>query len=275
MKDSSPHSRRDLLAAAALSGGAAALFCNRAARAEDSRRDAPSDRPVSPHPLGDSAVVKNGRIHHSVCLWCYKGMKSTDMAPVARRLGLPAIDLLTPDQWGPLKENGLICSMTSGVWGGITRGLNRAEHHEAIIQSLTELCDANAREGYPNVICFSGNRDGQHDEDGLRICAEGIKKVIGHFESKKVTLCMELSELQGEPPGLPVRPHPLGRRAGQGGRVRAVPASLRHLPHADHGRGHYRARSARITSASPTTTPAACRAATRSTRPRSSTGPPS
>ena len=68
-------------------------------------------------------VAKNGHINHSVCLWCYSGMKSTDMAPVAKRLGLKAIDLLTPKDWGPLKENGLICSMTSGVWGGIEKGL--------------------------------------------------------------------------------------------------------------------------------------------------------
>src|SRR2546423_237988 len=65
-----------------------------------------------PLPDGNSQVAKNGHINHSVCLWCYKGMKSTDMAPVAKRLGLKAIDLLTPKDWGPLKENGLICSMT-------------------------------------------------------------------------------------------------------------------------------------------------------------------
>jgi hydroxypyruvate isomerase len=145
-----------------------------------------------PLPDGNSLVAKNGHINHSVCLWCYKGMKSTDMAPVAKRLGLKAIDLLKPPEWAPLKENGLICSMTSGVWGGITKGLNRAEHHEEIAKSLIELCDANAEAGYPNVICFSGNREKQSDEEGIKLCAEGIKKVIGHYEEKKITLCMEL-----------------------------------------------------------------------------------
>jgi hydroxypyruvate isomerase len=140
---------------------------------------------------GNSRVAVKGNINHSVCLWCYK-MKSTEMAPIAKRLGLKAIDLLKPEDWAPLKENGLICSMTSGVWGGIPKGFNRAEHHDAIIKSLTELCDANAQAGYPNVICFSGNREKQADEDGLKICAEGVKKIIGHFEQKGVTLCMEL-----------------------------------------------------------------------------------
>jgi hydroxypyruvate isomerase len=150
---------------------------------------AADDKPL---PDGNSQVATAGHINHSVCLWCYKGMKSTDMAPVAKRLGLKAIDLLKPPEWAPLKENGLICSMTSGVWGGITKGLNRAEHHGDISKSLIELCDANAEAGYPNVICFSGNRDKQSDEDGIKLCAEGIKKVIGHYEEKKITLCMEL-----------------------------------------------------------------------------------
>src|SRR6187399_2476452 len=110
------------------------------ARADDARQVAPD---------GKSAVVKNGRINHSVCLWCYNGMKSSDMAPVAKRLGMKAVDLLTPREFGPLKENGVICSMTSGVWGGITKGLNRTEHHDEIVKSLTDLCDATAAAGYP------------------------------------------------------------------------------------------------------------------------------
>jgi hydroxypyruvate isomerase len=136
-------------------------------------------------------VVSSGKINHSVCLWCYK-MKSEEMAPIAAKLGLKGIDLLTPKEWKPLKENGLICSMTSGVWGGITKGLNRVEHHEAIVKTLKELIDANAEAGYPNVICFSGNREKMPDDVGMKNCAEGLKQVVGYAEQKKVTLCMEL-----------------------------------------------------------------------------------
>lgn len=178
-------SRRELLYTATGVAGAT-LLSGAVARAED------GEIAGMPRPDGKSRVAKNGRINHSVCLWCYKGMKSTDMAPVGRTLGLKAIDLLTPAEWSPLKENGLICSMTSGVWGGITKGLNRREHHEAIVASLDKLVEANAAENYPNVICFSGNREKQADDEGMKICAEGIKKIIGKFEEKKVTLCMEL-----------------------------------------------------------------------------------
>src|ERR1041385_3920847 len=79
---------------------------------------------------GDGPAASKGNINHSVCLWCYNKMTSSDMAPHAKRLGLKAIDLLTPDQFGPLKEHGLICSMTSGVNGGITSGFNRKENQD-------------------------------------------------------------------------------------------------------------------------------------------------
>jgi hydroxypyruvate isomerase len=151
-----------------------------------------------------SPSAKNGRVNHSVCLWCYKGMSSADMAPVAKRLGLKAIDLLTPKQWGPLKEHGLICSMTSHPDIKIEVGLNRKDNHEKLLKALREGIDASAEAGYPNVICFSGNRhlkrkgkdaplEGKiSDEEGIKVCAEGLKQVMAYAEQKKVSVCMEL-----------------------------------------------------------------------------------
>jgi hydroxypyruvate isomerase len=191
MPDRSTPSRRNLLMTA--TGLTAAAVLPTAVRAEEKAT-----------PDGKSQVAKNGKINHSVCLWCYKGMKSSDMAPVAKRLGLKAIDLLTPKEWEPLKENGLICSMTSGVFGGIETGLNRKENHEPILKTLRELIDANAAAGYPNVICFSGNRHLKRkskgaplegmisDADGIKTCAEGLKQIMSYAEQKKVTICMEL-----------------------------------------------------------------------------------
>ena len=135
--------------------------------------------------------MKN-RIKQSVCLWCYRGMKVEEMAPAAARLGLVGIDLLTPEQWGPLKEHGLICTMTSQA-GTIPVGLNRKENHAAIIEKLKRLIEATGEAGFPNVICFSGNRSAEiSDEEGLRNCAEALKQVAALAEKKRVTVCMEL-----------------------------------------------------------------------------------
>jgi hydroxypyruvate isomerase len=42
------------------------------------------------------------------------------------------------------------------------------------------------------VICFSGNRKGLPDDEGLENCALGVKQVVGLAEKKGVTVCMEL-----------------------------------------------------------------------------------
>lgn len=137
-------------------------------------------------------LTLKGNINHSVCLWCFTRMTSTEMAPVAKRLGMKGIDLLTPEQCAPLKEHGLICTMTSQA-STIPNGLNRKENHPAIIAKLTELIEFNAANGYPNVICFSGNRGPNiNDEDGMNTCAEGLKQVMSLAEQKKVNVQMEL-----------------------------------------------------------------------------------
>jgi hydroxypyruvate isomerase len=75
---------------------------------------------------------------------------------------------------------------------GITKGLNRKENWDECLKKIRDAIDATAAAGYPNVICFSGNRDGMSDEEGLKNCAEALKQVVGHAEEKKVTICMEL-----------------------------------------------------------------------------------
>jgi hydroxypyruvate isomerase len=75
---------------------------------------------------------------------------------------------------------------------GINPGLNRKQNHEKCLAAIRAAIEANAEAGFPNVICFSGNREGMSDEEGLRNCAEGLKQVVGLAEQKKVTLCMEL-----------------------------------------------------------------------------------
>ena len=41
------------------------------------------------------------------------------------------------------------------------------------------------------MICFSGNRAGMDDQEGLANSVAGLKKVAGYAEKKKVTICLE------------------------------------------------------------------------------------
>ncbi len=75
---------------------------------------------------------------------------------------------------------------------GHPRGWNRKEHHAGLGEYYRDLIDKTSAAGFTNLICFSGNRDGLSDEQGIINCAEGLKQIIGYAEKKKVTLVMEL-----------------------------------------------------------------------------------
>jgi hydroxypyruvate isomerase len=133
-----------------------------------------------------------GRVNHSVCKWCYPKINLEDLCQAGKDIGLRSIELLTVDDFPTLKKYGLLCAMVSGVPGGIENGLNRTENHEKIAEYMEKTAPIVAEAGYPNIICFSGNRRGMPDEQGLENCAAGIKRFIGQAEKHKVNVCMEL-----------------------------------------------------------------------------------
>jgi len=80
----------------------------------------------------------------------------------------------------------------SGVPGGISSGLNRVENHDKIVDFFEKTTPIVAEHQYPNIICFSGNRDGMSDDQGLENCAIGLKRIAPLAEKHKVNVCMEL-----------------------------------------------------------------------------------
>jgi hydroxypyruvate isomerase len=133
-----------------------------------------------------------GRINHSVCKWCYKNVPLETLCQASRQIGLQSIELLTVDDFPLLEKYGLICAMVSGVPGGIPSGLNRVENHDTIASYFEATLPKVAAANCPNMICFSGNRNGMSDHQGLENCVAGLRRVISLAEKYKVTVCMEL-----------------------------------------------------------------------------------
>ncbi len=142
-----------------------------------------------------------GRVNHSVCKWCYPKISLEDLCIAGKEMGLASIDLLQPSDLEVLKKHGLTCAMVSNPTiegpygkplGGITRAWNRTEHHDKLVEAHEGQIDSMAQSGLKNLICFSGNRDGLDDEQGLRNCATGLKRVMKRAEEKGVTISMEL-----------------------------------------------------------------------------------
>ena len=163
-------SRRSLLAGA---GGAAAALALTAARAEEK-----------------PAYTPKGNLNQSVCRWCYGGLSVEDLAKHSKEIGLKSVELLEPKDFPTVKKHDLICAMV--LSHSIHPGLNNKKNHEACLKLMRERIVAAAEAGYPNVICFSGNREGMPDDVGIENCVLALKQVVGLAEEKKVTICMEL-----------------------------------------------------------------------------------
>ena len=178
-----PISRRTALRTLA---GAAAIATLPHSRAGDVAPNATSTAASSPRPSASA-----GAIHHSVCKWCYPKIPLEDLARAAKDLGLQSIELLDPADWPVVQRHGLTCAMANGTTT-IPSGLNRLENHARMVPSMIERIRACADAGLPNVICFSGNRNGMPDEQGLENCATALRQIVGEAEKRRVTICMEL-----------------------------------------------------------------------------------
>jgi hydroxypyruvate isomerase len=182
--------RRDFLTA--LGGlGAAALLGGAAPRAF-----AADEIPAAP-------VPRPGRLKQGVCRGVFRGVKLTDeeTCQAVAKAGALGIDLQAPEMFPLLKKYGLTCAMVTfptgktpagATVGTIAKSFNRLEHHDTLVEIYTKRINEVADAGLTNLICFSGNREGMSDQQGLENCAIGLKRLLPLAEQRGVTLCMEL-----------------------------------------------------------------------------------
>jgi hydroxypyruvate isomerase len=141
------------------------------------------------------------RIRHSVCRWCYATIPLDHLCVAAREIGISSVELVMPDDMPILRKHGLTCAMISfpvgktpagTEVGRIEKAFNRLEHHDTLVEIYTPHLRAAAAAGAKQVICFSGNREGLSDEEGLQNCATGLRRLLPLAEELGLTICMEL-----------------------------------------------------------------------------------
>jgi hydroxypyruvate isomerase len=151
-------------------------------------------------PAAEQSKPRIGRVKQSVCQWCFRDIPLEEFLAAAAGMGLRSVELLGPKDFPLLKKHGLTCAMVSNPMakvgersvGGITHAWNRLEYHDALVPVYESHLKATAEAGFPSLICFSGNRDGMSDEQGLENCAIGMKRLTPLAEKLGVTLVMEL-----------------------------------------------------------------------------------
>lgn len=157
----------------------------------------PATQPATPPATNPTDAAQppklKGRINHSVCSWCYGGMKLDDLCKNAADMGIKSVELVNPPEFDTLKKYGLTCAVASFVWTNpINKGFNRVENHDAIIKELEIRLPQDKAAGVPAQIVFSGNRNGLSDSEGLENCAKGLKRITPLAEELGITLVMEL-----------------------------------------------------------------------------------
>lgn len=166
-----PISRRSLIKSAAI--GALATSLPGAAEA------------LSPAP-------PSGRIRQAACKWCYPKMSTQELCAAGKSIGLDGIDLLQPEEYAVPRRYGMFCTMGYAGAGTIKSAMNRLENHAAIEANLRKNIPLAAREKVPNVITFSGDRNGMSDEQGAENTILGLNRVKHIAEDHGVTICLEL-----------------------------------------------------------------------------------
>ena len=138
------------------------------------------------------STPRKGNIRQSAARWCYQKIALDDLCVAGAQMGLKGIDLLQPEEYEVPRRYGLICSMGYADAGQIGKGLNRIENHNAIEAGLRKNLPLAAKAGVPNVITFSGNRDGLSDEEGARNTIAGMRRLRPLVEAHGINLCLEL-----------------------------------------------------------------------------------
>jgi len=135
-----------------------------------------------------------GRLKQSVSRWPYRQIPLPEFARAAVGMGLAAIDLLGPEDWDPVREVGLVCSMGYPTARNdfIARGFNDRANHRMLLQELEETLPLAARHGVPNVIAMFGNRRGKSDAEAIDNCVAGLNQIKAQAEARRVTICLEL-----------------------------------------------------------------------------------
>ncbi len=173
---------------ALLATGVASLgFLPRAGAEEaDRAQDAAGELP------GFGSPAAQDGLRQSVARWCFEEIPLPEFCASVARIGLPAIDLLTPAEWTVAHDHGLVVSCGDVAAGTIEDGLNEPRNHAAIIGAFERHIPRAARAGVPNVICFFGNRRGMSDNAAIANSIDCLRACAPIAESEGVTILVEV-----------------------------------------------------------------------------------
>jgi hydroxypyruvate isomerase len=136
--------------------------------------------------------VPSYKYKHSVCRWCYSAVTLEKLIVSCKAIGIHSIELLGPEEYKIVIQNGLDCAIANGSPLGITKGFNDSKNHNQLQKDYERLIPLAADHGIGKIICFSGNRNKSTDKKALDTCAKGLNKLVKLAGKYNMQLVMEL-----------------------------------------------------------------------------------
>ena len=138
--------------------------------------------------------VPVGRLKQSLCRWTSKA-PLPDLCRRLKTMGFAGIDLIFPDEWSVVNDNGLSVSMgyPSRREKFIETGFNDPAHHAMLLKELETAIPQAKQAGVRNLIAMFGNRNPAIDErKAIENCVAGLSKIAPLAAQHDVTICVEL-----------------------------------------------------------------------------------
>ncbi|MCL2305189.1 MAG: TIM barrel protein [Planctomycetaceae bacterium] len=144
---------------------------------------------------GTPSPVK-GNIRQATCYGPFRSMPLDVLAPQLLEMGILGLDLVNPEEWESVQKTGLLVTLSRAPDPkekvGMGNGFNHVEYHDELLELYSDLIPRAGQAGVRQIICFSGNRKGKSDDEGIQNCITGLKRVMPIAEKHGVTLVMEL-----------------------------------------------------------------------------------
>jgi hydroxypyruvate isomerase len=106
-------------------------------------------------------------------------------------IGITGIEMPPVEEYDKWCEHGFTIATIAGH-KSLQDGLNKKSNHARIADELRANLEVAKKYEIPNLICFSGNREGISEQEGAENTAAGLRLVAKDAEAAGVNLVVEL-----------------------------------------------------------------------------------
>lgn len=134
-----------------------------------------------------------GNIKQAASWWCFVPaiMSPEAFVRAVADAGYDAVELVGQEYWQLVKDHGLAIASINGHYS-LEDGLNKRENRDRILRDIEANVQLAAAWNIPNLIVFSGNRNGLDDRTGMEATADTLRAAAKLAENVGVTLVLEL-----------------------------------------------------------------------------------